>query len=190
MPAGPPRADESLVYAGFWIRVWASIIDSVLVLIVLYPLASLIPGVGTGWSSSGELFNQYGQVNYDAMGMTVPGPLHVLLFWVLPAVVVIIFWIARSATPGKMAIGARIADAHTGGKPSSGQMILRYLGYFVSTIPFCLGLIWVGMDRRKQGWHDKIARTVVVRSREVALATARFEGEPLSDNQDNSGWKK
>ena len=36
--------------------------------------------------------------------------------------------------------------------------------YFVSTIVF-LGLIWVGIDSRKQGWHDKLAGTVVVRSR-------------------------
>lgn len=36
--------------------------------------------------------------------------------------------------------------------------------YFVSIIPLCLGLIWVGIDRRKQGWHDKLTNTVVVYS--------------------------
>jgi uncharacterized RDD family membrane protein YckC len=40
----------------------------------------------------------------------------------------------------------------------------RYFAYFVSTIPFCLGFLWVAFDKRKQGWHDKLAHTVVVRA--------------------------
>jgi len=35
----------------------------------------------------------------------------------------------------------------------------------VSTIPLCLGLIWAGIDPRKQGWHDKMARTLVIRKK-------------------------
>ncbi|WP_141737159.1 RDD family protein [Marinobacter sp. X15-166B] len=34
----------------------------------------------------------------------------------------------------------------------------------LSALPLCLGFIWVGVDKRKQGWHDKLAGTVVVRS--------------------------
>lgn len=168
------RGDEDLVYAGFWIRVWASIIDTVLLMLVLFPLLSLIPGVSRHHRSV-QLISPYGQINYSAFGLSMPGPLHILLFWVLPAAVVVLFWIARLATPGKMAIGARIVDARSGGKPNTAQYILRYLGYFVSTLPFCLGLIWVGLDARKQGWHDKMAGTVVVRSRHRALGRAEFE---------------
>jgi len=174
MSEGQGHADRELVYAGFWIRVWASIIDSVLILVVLFPLLSMIPGAAYSWAGSSSLVDAYGQVNYDAFALTLPGPLHVLLFWILPAVVVVVFWIARAATPGKMAIGARIVDARTGVAASSAQLIGRYFGYFVSTFPFCLGLLWVGMDARKQGWHDKLAGTVVVRDRDRALARARF----------------
>jgi len=81
---------------------------------------------------------------------------------VFPAVAIILFWVARSATPGKMLIRARIVDARTGGKPTTGQLIGRYLGYYVSTLPLFLGFIWIALDKRKQGWHDKLARTVVV----------------------------
>jgi uncharacterized RDD family membrane protein YckC len=42
------------------------------------------------------------------------------------------------------------------------QSILRYIGYFASILPLCLGLLWVAKDPRKQGFHDKIANTVVV----------------------------
>jgi uncharacterized RDD family membrane protein YckC len=41
--------------------------------------------------------------------------------------------------------------------------IIRYAGYFVSMIPFCGGFLWIGFDRRKQGWHDKMANSVVIR---------------------------
>ena len=64
-----------------------------------------------------------------------------------------------------MAISAKIVDATTLGKPSTGQLVIRYLGYYVSFIAFCLGFIWVGFDARKQGWHDKMAGTLVIRSR-------------------------
>ena len=83
--------------------------------------------------------------------------------YILPAVAVITFWIYKSATPGKMAPNLTIVDAKTGGKPSTGQLIGRYFGYYVSIIPLFLGLIWVGIDKRKQGFHDKLAGTVVIR---------------------------
>jgi uncharacterized RDD family membrane protein YckC len=87
----------------------------------------------------------------------------VVINYFLPAIVVILFWVYKSATPGKMILGLKIVDARTGGIPSTGQLIGRYLGYYVSTIPLLLGLIWVGIDVRKQGWHDKLAGTVVIR---------------------------
>ena len=63
-----------------------------------------------------------------------------------------------------MVIGAKIVDAKTGA-PSTGQLIGRYFGYYVSILPFFLGIVWVGIDAKKQGFHDKLAGTVVVRSR-------------------------
>ena len=59
-------------------------------------------------------------------------------------------------------VGAALTwRAATGGPLSVGQSIGRYFGYYVSTIPLLLGLIWVAFDSRKQGWHDKLAGTVV-----------------------------
>jgi len=144
----PEPAHENLEYVGFWARLWATIVDTVLVMVVTTPLL----GFYYGWGS--------------LLSLTGPGAegwFANLVTWVLPAIAVILFWRYRSATPGKIAIGARIVDARTGGVPSSAQLIGRYLAYFVSTIPFCLGFVWVGLDARKQGWHDKLAGTVVVR---------------------------
>ncbi|MCK4843245.1 MAG: RDD family protein [Methylococcales bacterium] len=134
-------------YAGFWIRTGAAIIDSILILIIIAPILTGIYGTDYWMSESFVL-----------------GGWDVLFNYVLPAIAVIIFWVYKSATPGKMATKLTIVDAKTGGKPSTGQYIGRYLGYYVSMIPLFLGIIWVGIDKRKQGWHDKLAGTVVIKS--------------------------
>lgn len=135
-------------YVGFWARVGAAIIDSILMAIVLVPVFRLF----------------YGGVDYSDLAM-LDSPANIMINGVLPAIVVVLFWVWRQATPGKMAIGAKIVDAKTGGTPSTGQFIGRYLSYYLSSIVLLLGFIWVGFDAKKQGWHDKLAGTVVVRSR-------------------------
>lgn len=182
-------AGDGWVYTGFWLRVWASIIDSALLMLVLFPVLDFLFGHGGG--DSGKLYDAAGRINWDALSPGWPSPLHILLYWILPAVIVILFWRTRKATPGKMAIHARIVDARTGAAPTSKQWLIRYLGYYVSTLPFGLGLIWVGIDARKQGWHDKLAGTVVVRPRAIADATARFDdaaGETRSTPPSSQGW--
>jgi uncharacterized RDD family membrane protein YckC len=144
------RLAESVEYVGFWARVGACLIDTVLAMLIIVPLSIAVYGTSYFSFSNTDL---------------VSGPADVLISWVLPAVAVVLFWIYRQATPGKMAISARVVDAKTGGALGVGQSIVRYLGYFVSTIPLGLGLLWVAFDPKKQGWHDKIAGTVVVRER-------------------------
>ena len=138
-------------YVGFWARVGAAIIDTILFLIICAPLVTMIYGR--------DYWLDPARVGFIA------GPADFVINWLFPAVAVILFWIYRQATPGKMAIGARIVDAKTLGKPSTGQLIGRYLGYYVSIIPLMLGIIWVGIDGRKQGFHDKLAGTLVIRAR-------------------------
>jgi uncharacterized RDD family membrane protein YckC len=92
------------------------------------------------------------------------GPADFLINWVLPTVAVILFWQRKQATLGKMAIGARIVDATTGEAPTTRQDFIRYFGYLASLLPLGLGYLWIAFDPRKQGFHDKLANTVVVRS--------------------------
>ena len=149
---------DELEYAGFWIRVGASLIDTALLMLVSVPL----------------MFAFYGSAYFEPQESTVvAGPAEILVTWVLPAVAVILFWIYRQATPGKMMVGARIVDAASGKRPGTGQLIGRYLGYIVATLPLGLGILWVAFDRRKQGWHDKLAGTVVVRER--GRAAVKFD---------------
>ena len=89
---------------------------------------------------------------------------------IVDATVTIVFWYMFSATPGKMMLGIKIVDAETGQPPSTKQDIVRYLGYFVSIIPMLFGFLWVFWDKRAQGWHDKMANTVVVYKRSLPVS--------------------
>ncbi len=140
---------QEVKYAGFWIRTGAAIIDTLLIMLVTLPLLVAI----YGWA----------YFDADKTGI-VAGPADFLISWVLPAVAVIAFWIVKQATPGKMAVSTRIVDAESGNAASTGQLIGRYFAYFAATIPLGLGILWVAFDKKKQGWHDKLAGTVVVRT--------------------------
>jgi uncharacterized RDD family membrane protein YckC len=94
----------------------------------------------------------------------ITGPWDIFFNYVFPAMAVIVFWIYKSATPGKMMLHLHIVDAKSGCKPSTMQFVGRYLGYYVAAIPLFLGFVWVAFDKRKQGWHDKLAGTVVIRN--------------------------
>ena len=146
-----------LAYAGFWIRVMAAVLDSLLLLMVMVPLLMVFYGPGLLFATES------------------PGLAYDLINYVLPLIAVMVFWQYRSATPGKIMMGLVIVDAKTLGKPSFGKLVLRSIGYYVSTIPLLLGLIWVGIDKRKQGWHDKIAGTLVLKTDAKQQAQAGLE---------------
>jgi uncharacterized RDD family membrane protein YckC len=151
-------ATTTAVYAGFWIRVWAAVIDTLLYAIIAVPI----------------LWATYGPEIFTSSNL-IEGPVDFLVSWVFPTIATILFWIYKEATPGKMAVSARIVDARTGGHPSPAQYIGRYFAYYISLIPLGLGFLWVAWDERKQGWHDKLAGTVVVRRRRATSDTATFE---------------
>ena len=139
---------EAKEYAGFWVRFGASLIDLVVMIIVIYIPLSFIYGEDY-WIEDGFIYGFW----------------DVILGYVIPFVATIWFWLHFLGTPGKMATKLEIVDAATGNKMSTGQAIGRYFAYILSILPLCLGLIWVGIDKRKQGWHDKLAGTVVIRNR-------------------------
>ena len=137
---------ENQEYAGFWIRFGAVLIDLVVMAIVFWIPLTLI----------------YGE-EYWVGDQIYHGFWDLIFSYILPFVATIWFWLRFFGTPGKMALRLKIVDATTGGKLSLGQAIGRYFAYIVAAVPLLLGYIWVGIDKRKQGLHDKLAGTVVIR---------------------------
>ncbi|UCH51809.1 MAG: RDD family protein [Chloroflexota bacterium] len=139
----------ALEYAGFWIRLGAGVIDL------------LILGFMDGF-----------------IAYFFPPP----IIWLTSGVGISIayllgFWIWRGQTPGKMAVGVKII--RTDSSPVKWQCALcRLLGYIVSVITLFIGFVWAAFDSRKQGLHDKIADTYVVKLpvRQVAFTGSYARG--------------
>lgn len=148
---------EGLEYAGFWIRLAAALIDTVLLMVITVPLLVWIYGWG-----------------YYSDGRLIAGPADFLINWIAPAIATVLFWRLWQATPGKAMLSLRVVDADTGKTLSVGQAAARYVCYILSMLPLCLGFIWIAFDRKKQGWHDKIAQTVVVRAKDRGPKRVRF----------------
>lgn len=135
-------------YAGFWIRVGASLIDTVWQVIILGAI---------GWALFGDAL---------LSGDPLAGGLSMILYQnLLPALIIIPFWIFFGATPGKMLLGLKIVRASDGGKIGLGRSIVRFFAYIPAVLILGIGFIMVAFDKRKQGLHDKIAGTVVIKTR-------------------------
>jgi len=137
-------------YVGFWKRFVAFLIDSVIVTVVILLIA--LPLYGPEYF---QLSKEGKTLGFDFLVQIV-----------MPITAIIVFWRFRGATPGKMLLSAKIVDANTFGPASTGKLVGRYFAYIVSTAVFLLGFVWIAFDPRKQGWHDKLAGTVVIEEEE------------------------
>jgi uncharacterized RDD family membrane protein YckC len=142
MEAGPAPGWK---YGGFWIRFVAYLLDE-LVIWFLFLVGYVLLGQGREVSE------------WDRTSTTIFGVIVLVVFILYFPV----FWGTRGQTPGMMPLGLQVRRPD-GSRIGLGRAFLRLLGLVIAAIPFYLGLIWAGFDSRKQGWHDKIADTVVVR---------------------------
>ena len=123
----------------------AFLIDWLIVIVILVPLLIVVFGMR-------EISLDPAEHSWDLLVPLVIGA------------AVVGFWRYCGATPGKVALGVKIVDANTLLPASTARLVLRFFGYLVSALPLYLGFLWIAIDRRKQGWHDKIARTIVINS--------------------------
>lgn len=134
-------------YAGFWIRVLAACIDFVILAAIGYLLfGSEVTKISAGQGSLSAKITYYG---WKAS---------------VPVLYTFLFWTFFSATPGKLACGIGIIKTDDT-RLSWKRALLRLVAYVPSAVVLFIGFIWVGFERHKQGWHDKIAETYVVRTR-------------------------
>jgi uncharacterized RDD family membrane protein YckC len=138
--AAPVPAAVSGAKAGFWIRFVAIFIDGIIVGIVNSALAAIL-SLNTNGRSGLQLI----------LG---------LLYYVY-------FWSSNSPWPGQT-IGSKLLNIRVirtdGSDLTISQALIRYVGFVISVICLLIGLIWAAFDPNKQGWHDKIADTYVVKT--------------------------
>lgn len=69
---------------------------------------------------------------------------------------------AAGQTLGKKAMDIRVIDSGAGGSIGYGRAFIRWIGRFLSALPFLLGYFWMLWDKNNQTWHDKFANSIVV----------------------------
>jgi uncharacterized RDD family membrane protein YckC len=124
--------------AGFWQRVGASLVDTIVLLVVFFILYAVLKGIGIALA----ILIQISYYVYFEGGPT-------------------------GATLGKRAVGIRVIDTDTGGPIGYGRAFIRWIGRLVSSFPWIipflyLGYLWMLWDKEKQCWHDKFASDYVV----------------------------
>lgn len=142
-------------FAGFWIRVVAAIIDSIILGVVnsIIQFTALRPmlGITERTSDPTAMFAALGAAG--ALGM---------IGMVLACAYEAIFVSQMGATPGKMALGMKVVRPD-GSRVDLGRAVGRYFAKILSMLILCIGYIMVGFDAEKRGLHDMICDTRVVR---------------------------
>jgi len=126
--------------AGWWTRALAIFIDAIGV--------GIIAGAVSGILGNGPTSSQYEGLStlFEAAYFTY-------------------FWSAagKGQTLGSRALKIRVVKTDGSYLDYVGAF-LRYVGFVISVVVFLIGVIWAAFDGQKQGWHDKIAGTYVVKA--------------------------
>jgi uncharacterized RDD family membrane protein YckC len=140
-------------YAGFISRLFAFGIDAIIIVIILAASSMTVnvidnifvlprptgetPQIDPVWAAQGFL-------------MTLTAVIYFPFFWVF-----------TGHTPGMFLMGLTTVTLE-GERLSLWQAVVRTIGFFLSAFLFFLGFLWILIDNRRQGWHDKMAGTCVI----------------------------
>lgn len=132
---------EGLVYAGFWRRGAALLLDSLILMVVNGLL-------GTMFVLGGDRVATIGQVVTSLAGL-----------------VYYVYFIGnRGQTVGKMVMKIKVVGIETGKPIGYGKAFLReIIGKILSGLILALGYLWSIRDKNKQTWHDKLVKSVVIK---------------------------
>ena len=134
-------AQEKSNYAGFGIRFVAYLVDVIILMVIVFVIGFVFALAGMGNS-----------------------PILTALMYLLGFGYLIYFTGSTGQTLGKKALGIKVVKVGTNKNPDYvGAFLREVVGKFISGLILFLGYFWVIWDDKKQGWHDKIAGTVVIK---------------------------
>lgn len=136
--------ESSGKYGGFWVRFVAAFIDG-LILLIPFIICLALVGFGEGQSGSSTLWLGY---------------FLFLIVWFIYFAV--LESSSRRGTFGKQAMGLIVINMD-GSQLTFSQASVRTIGKLVSTVILYIGFIMIGFTENKQGLHDMIAKTYVIK---------------------------
>ncbi len=166
--------NKKVTVGGFGPRLLATLIDGAMVGFLSFMLAFVIGliGIFTNLINSGQ-----GSRSLELLIMLC------LLFFSI--VYYIGFWSNDGQTMGKTIVGLKVIRTD-GSRLSVGRALLRYIGYIINASLFSIGFLWAAFDPKRQGWHDKLAGTLVVYEESEFNAADKVDLVPSDD--DRKGW--
>jgi uncharacterized RDD family membrane protein YckC len=135
--------EKTVIYAGFWTRGMANLIDIIAMFVPMALIITIISGT--------NYFDEHDLNGWDIMANII---------FLFATVYMWLKW--NGATPGKKLMKIKIVDYKTHTILTPKQAITRYLGYILSTITFCLGFLMIAFHPNKRGLHDILSGTCVI----------------------------
>lgn len=152
--------------AGFWLRFIAYIIDYIIIWVVQAFIAiPILAAVGITFVQNAD--NLESMSESDMMGMIMGAVAAASATALLTTILVVLYFTLMEsskyqATVGKLALGLIVTD-ESGGKLDFVKALIRNLCKIISSMILMIGYIMVGFTEKKQGLHDIIAKTLVVK---------------------------
>lgn len=188
-PPTEEEAPKAITYAGFNARMMAATIDSLFGALFLTPIFNfasfyivgsmdiyhdkLMPPANFDQLPPDERWIVFFSLVSDffeyamATNLWEKAAANYAFQFLIVGLITVPFWMWKAATPGKMMMGMRVVDEETHEKPGFLQSTIRFLGYVISLLPLMFGVLWIGWNHKKRGWHDMIAGTVVIKDPET-----------------------
>lgn len=166
-----------MIYAGFWRRAIAFIVDSLIVQCIVGLFSLFLPvnmSIHKYFFKEGDFSN----FSIDMGSMKIQSPQYMEIsypqdsesffaYLLMIAITWLYYTLFQSsqyqATLGMKLFGMRITD-YAGNRVSFGQATLRYVASWLSGVILMIGYIMIAFTPRKQALHDYIAKTLVVKN--------------------------
>jgi uncharacterized RDD family membrane protein YckC len=144
--------EKNITVYGFGRRLAATLIDAVLVFFISFILVFIV-SIVFGMIGFSEYFSEENNINMSALILASAGLVSLVYY--------IGSWSRSGQTIGHNLLGIRVVNDE-GEIISIGKGILRYIGFFISGLVLSIGFLWIEFDKKRQGWHDKLAGTYVI----------------------------
>ncbi len=148
----PVQNAATVMYAGFWLRFVAYIIDGI-ILAIFYSIVGGFHGAPQP--------GYYGHHMHGFSNDSGISSLYIPIAWLYFSLMESSVW---QATLGKRLMNIKVTDLN-GMRIGFGRATGRYFAKFISAIIICIGFIMVAFTQKKQGLHDMIAKTLVVKTK-------------------------
>ena len=177
-------------YAGFITRMFALVIDILIINVTIAVVAGVVTLIFGFFESVGNFLPGPAGGGFEKFGAWATGIAAIVTLFAMNWLYPTLFWMINGQTFGKRIMGLRVVRMN-GEDMSFWRGLLRVLGYWLAALPLFLGFIWVLFSNKRRGWHDMLAGTCVIYSWE-ARGSARMQsklhsaGGKIKDQKDES----